>query len=99
MLSPKYIDSIVAYFSDKPVIRGYLFGSHVRNEENENSDIDILLEIDYSHQISLLDLIGWKLDLEEILNRKIDLVAEDGLSKHLKPIIEKEKVLIYERAA
>ena len=99
MLNRKYIEKIIVYFSDKPVIRGYLFGSYVRNEENENSDIDILLEIDYSQKVSLLDLIGWKLELEEILNRSIDLVAEDGLSKHIRPLIEKEKVLFYERAA
>ena len=34
--------------------------------------------------------------LEELLGRKVDLVATDGLSPFVKPVIEAEKLLIYE---
>jgi hypothetical protein len=33
-----------------------------------------------------------------LLHRKVDLVAEDGLSKYVKPYVDKDKILIYERA-
>jgi predicted nucleotidyltransferase len=99
MLSESYILQISSFFSEKPVKRTFVFGSFARNEANEKSDIDILVEIDYKKQnVSLLDFIGWKLDLEKIVKRQVDLVSSDGLSKYMKPIIEKEKILIYEKA-
>jgi predicted nucleotidyltransferase len=49
-----------------------LFGSFVRREMKEDSDIDILVEIE--DNISLLNFVGIKLELEEILRRKVDLV-------------------------
>lgn len=100
MLDRFHISQISNFFNDKPVKRSYLFGSFVRNEESEKSDIDILVEIDYRKQkVSLLDFIGWKLELEKITNRNVDLVASDGISKYIKPIVNKEKVLIYEKTA
>jgi hypothetical protein len=44
------INLIADYFKDKPVLKAYLFVSHVRNEANIN---DILIELDYSQQIEL----------------------------------------------
>jgi len=36
-----------------------------------------------------------KLDLEKILNNKVDLVSSNGLSEYLRPVIDGEKQLIY----
>jgi len=85
------------YLKGKPIIRLYLFGSFARNEETESSDIDLLVEFDHSQQIDLFDFIGWQWDLEKILGRKVDLVSQDSVSKFIKPYIEKDKVLIYEK--
>jgi hypothetical protein len=38
-----------------------------------------------------------KIDLEKLLNSKVDLVSSNGLSKYIKPIVENEKQLIYAR--
>ena len=38
-----------------------------------------------------------KIDLEKILNSKVDLVSSNGLSKYIKPIVDREKELIYAR--
>ncbi|MFH0866152.1 MAG: nucleotidyltransferase domain-containing protein, partial [Bacteroidota bacterium] len=90
MLDNHYISQISEFFSNKPVKRSYLFGSFARNEESDESDIDILVEIDYkNNKVSLLDFFGWKLDLEKIINKNIDLVASDGISKYIRPIIDK----------
>jgi uncharacterized protein len=84
------------FFKDKPVIKAYLFGSYVRGEATDESDIDILVDLDYSKRIGW-DFINMKLDLEELLQKKIDLVSEKGLSKYIKPYIDFDKKLIYEQ--
>lgn len=96
ILEPKYRKIISDYFQDKPVLKAYLFGSYVRGEANEQSDVDILIELDYSQYIGLA-FVEMQLDLQDILSRKVDLVSERGLSKFIKPFIEQEKELIYAR--
>ena len=85
------------YFSTKPVQKAYIFGSFARNQQTRKSDIDILVDIEPSYLMSLIEFGGMLEDLKELLNRKVDLVSSDGISKHLKPVIEQEKILIYER--
>lgn len=90
------IESIVKYFKTKPVLKAYLFGSYVRGEADAKSDIDILVDLDYTHNIGL-QFIQMKFDLEKLLNSNVDLVSSNGLSKYIKPIIDNEKQLIYAR--
>jgi uncharacterized protein len=96
ILESKYRKVISDYFQNKPVLKAYLFGSYVRGEANEQSDVDILIELDYSQSIGLA-FVEMQLDLRNMLSRKVDLVSERGLSKFIKPFIEKEKELIYAR--
>lgn len=95
-LDQKNIELIKAYLQDKPVNRAYLFGSFVRGEAGPDSDVDILVELDYRNPIGLL-FIRMEQDLARILNRKVDLVSAQGISKYLKPVIDQEKQLIYAR--
>ncbi len=91
---------ITNYFTNLPVKKVYLFGSFAENRQTESSDIDIMVDVDYGKQnVSLLDFIGWKMDLERLIGREVDLVSEDGLSKHIRPFIDKAKVLLYEKPA
>jgi len=87
---------IQKYFSNKLVFKAYLFGSQARDEANIESDIDLLIELDYKQKIGL-EFIQMQLDLQDLLQTKVDLVSTRGLSKYLKPIIDKEKKLIYEK--
>ncbi len=93
-LDSSQIESIKSYFRTRPVLKAYLFGSYVRGEADSQSDIDILVDLDYSQKIGL-QFIQMKLDLEKLLNNKIDLVSSNGLSKYIKPLIDDEKQLIY----
>ena len=88
------IESIKNYFKTRPVLKAYLFGSYVRGNANSESDIDILVDLDYSQRIGL-QFIQMKLDLEKLLNNKVDLVSSNGISKYIKPIVDGEKRLIY----
>ena len=57
-----------------------------------DSDIDILVEI--GKDISLLDFVGLKLELEEVLENKVDLVEYKTIKPLLKERILKEQVMI-----
>lgn len=95
-LSAKQLDIIRHYFAGQPVLRAYLFGSFGRGEATQESDIDLLVELDYE-QIFGLEFVQMQTDLENLLARKIDLVSANGLSKYIAPVIHKEKQLIYAR--
>ena len=88
------LESLKNYFNTQPVLKAYLFGSYVRGQADSDSDIDILVDLDYSQKIGLR-FIQMKLDLEKLLNSKVDLVSSNGLSKYIKPIIDTEKLVIY----
>jgi hypothetical protein len=92
-------ETIAAYFRDKPVRRAYLFGSFARNEESPNSDVDILVDVEPEAGLSLFEFGSMLEELKELLQRDVDLVAEDGLSPHIQPFIDQEKVLVYEKNA
>ena len=95
-LSENQIMIISDFFSKQPVLKAYLFGSYGRGVGTENSDIDLLVELDYSQPIGL-EFIQMQLDLQNLLSKKVDLVSARGLSKYVKPILDKEKKLIYSR--
>lgn len=95
-LAKKEIELINEYFSTQPVLKAFLFGSYVRNEAETSSDVDILVDLDYSQHIGL-GFVTMKEGLEQRLKRKVDLVSSKAVSKYILPFIEKEKQLIYER--
>jgi len=85
-LSKNHIRQIQNYFKTQPVLKAYLFGSYVLGEATEESDVDFLVELDYSQRIGLR-YVQMILDLEELLHKKVDLVSEGGLSKYIRPYI------------
>jgi len=97
-LKEKDIQTIKNYFQDKPVLKAYLFGSYSRNEADESSDIDILVDLDYSQHIGL-GFVQMKLDLEQQLQKSVDLVSSQALTKRLLPFIDKDKKLIYDSSS
>jgi hypothetical protein len=74
------------------VKRAGLFGSCVRDEMIKDSDVDILVEIE--KDISLLDFVGLKLEIEDVLKRKVDLVEYNTIKPLLKERILSEQVII-----
>ncbi len=95
-INSEYIQKIKSFFETKPVLRVYVFGSYANGSETGQSDIDILVDLDYSQKIGLR-FVQMKLDLEKLLNKEVDLVSSNGLSPFIKSQIEKEKMLVYER--
>lgn len=62
-----------------------LFGSYVRGDNTPKSDIDIL--VDLPRGKTLFDLAGLKIDLEEKLRKKVDVVTYRSICPHLKDFI------------
>ena len=60
-----------------------IFGSFARGEQRNISDVDLL--VDLPDGMSLLDLSGLKIDLEEAVKRKVDVVP----ARSIKPSLEK----------
>ena len=95
MQKQQIIETIKEYLTDKPVKKAYVFGSFTKKDVQYN-DIDLLLDFDYVDNIySFYYNIGN--DLQKKLNIKIDIVSMNGLSKHIQPYIDQEKVLIYKK--
>ncbi|HAC40082.1 MAG TPA: hypothetical protein DCF48_00730 [Rikenellaceae bacterium] len=89
---------IQEFFRQEPVERAWLFGSFSRMEERPGSDIDILIDLDKSSPIGLLQYAAMANALEKLLNRKVDLVANGTVKPFAQASIDRDKVLIYERA-
>lgn len=69
-----------------------LFGSLVRNEAKPRSDIDILVDLDTN--LSLIDIVRIKLELEKAIGRKVDLVQYAAIKPFLKDQILNEELKI-----
>ena len=92
----KIIQQIQTYFAGTGVRRVSLFGSFGRNEFKSGSDVDLLLEVD--EPIGYLKIIEYKLALEELLQRNVDLLTPAAISPRIRPYIQKELTLIYENS-
>ncbi len=69
-----------------------IFGSLARGDERERSDLDLLVSL--AQRRGLLDLIGFKQDVEELLGARVDVVEDAGLSPFMKNrILEEAKPL------
>jgi predicted nucleotidyltransferase len=67
-----------------------LFGSVVRGEQKQSSDIDVL--VDFADDADLFDFVGLGLFLEEKLGQKVDVVPKKSLRKELRDRVLKEVV-------
>src|SRR5665648_1001510 len=69
-----------------------IFGSYVRGEQKEDSDLDILVE--FSKEPDLLEFIGLKQELSEILGVEVDLVMKSALKPRIGKRILQEVVRV-----
>jgi uncharacterized protein len=90
-----YQNLLAAFFKDQPVKRAFLFGSYARGENISGSDLDILVELEPG--TGLFKFISIQQQLQIALKIQIDLVSANGLSPKIKPYIDSEKILVYEK--
>ena len=92
------VHSIQDFFRDEAVTRAWIFGSFSRMEEKPDSDIDILVDLDSSTPIGLLQYARIINKLESLLDRKVDLVVNGTVKPYARDSINRDKILVYERA-
>ncbi len=86
--------AISTVLRDYGVKKASLFGSVVRGDATEESDIDILVE--FEGRKSLLDLAGLKLDLQDVLKKKVDVLTYKSLHPLLKDrILSEQEVILH----
>ena len=81
----------------------YLFGSYARGEAAEESDIDFLVDTAGTELTSLLRLGALYCDLEEVFNKRIDLITVQSLTQqstmdsdeYFKDTVLKERIALY----
>ena len=83
---------IVEVLRRRRVVRASVFGSLARGEGKRSSDLDLLVEL--PDDASLLDLVAVKLDLEEALGRKVDVVTYRSLHGPIRDRVLQEQVAI-----
>ena len=69
-----------------------LFGSFVRGEQSADSDIDVL--VDFEEEADLFDLVGLAAQLEEELQRKVDIIPKRALRAELREAVLREVVAL-----
>jgi predicted nucleotidyltransferase len=67
-----------------------VFGSVARGEADEQSDLDLLVNMD--NKCSLLHLAGLHIELEELLGCKVDIVTEKGLRDSMREQVLQEAI-------
>ena len=85
-------ESILPILQRYGVSKAALFGSVVKEQIRPGSDVDILVQID--KDISLLDFVGLKLELEQALKTDVDVVEYDTIKPLLRETILKEQQVI-----
>lgn len=88
-------EKILRICKNNDIVFMALFGSIIRRDFTDNSDIDFFVR--FSKPKGLLELVRIERVLSETLGRKIDLLTEGSLSPYLRPKIQKEMEVFYER--
>ncbi|MBR4389440.1 MAG: nucleotidyltransferase family protein [Prevotella sp.] len=88
--------TIADYFKSQPVSKAWLFGSFARGDQRSDSDVDILISFIPGTKLGL-KFFGMIIDLEDRLQRPVDLVVEGDLLPFAKKTADIDKILIYER--
>jgi predicted nucleotidyltransferase/plasmid maintenance system antidote protein VapI len=80
---------------DGRVSKAWLIGSFARGDERPDSDIDLMVSYSDKASGTLLDYADIKYNLEQLVNRTIDLVEEGYVKSFAAALIDRDKVQIY----
>lgn len=88
----KVLPIIVKTLEKHGIKKASIFGSYARGEQDKASDIDIIVEP--TKGLGLFNFVGIKLELEEKLGRKVDLLTYKSIHPSLKKYIKRDEVKI-----
>ena len=93
------VPKMQAVLAGKPVTRAWIFGSYSRGEETPQSDVDILVQYDANCRLSLLDISRIMVELSKALGVQVDLVEDGRLLPFAVDSVNRDRILVYERAS
>jgi len=85
------IDQTIPILQKYGITKASLFGSYAKNNFDQNSDVDILIQPPKNMGLSFINL---HLELENKLTKKVDLVSYNGINKHLRSYILENQIKI-----
>jgi predicted nucleotidyltransferase len=83
---------ILSVLKNYPIKKAAIFGSFARNEANDESDIDLLIEP--SKSITIFDVLRLERDLSKVTSRKIDVVEYTAIKSSIRSNILKDAIVI-----
>lgn len=87
---PIPLDELRSILKSHGVVRAYVFGSYARGEQNKESDLDLLVEMNSGY--SLFDLGGLQYELEQKIPGGVDIATE--LHPYFEPHIKPELIQV-----
>ncbi len=91
------VNKISTYLANQPIDKAWLFGSYARTEEQDSSDIDILVNFTPGIKLTLFKYAHIVNDLELLTGKKVDMVENGQLKRFAEQSANNDKILIYER--
>ena len=95
---PKVVDTLTRHrdeLSRKHVNHLWVFGSVARGDENDGSDVDLLVEIDPKSHMSLTGFSSLRLDLIELLGQDVDLGEWSTLKEDMVEDVRNDAVMVF----
>jgi predicted nucleotidyltransferase len=92
------IDILVAHRDDlraRGVRRAALFGSVARGENRQDSDLDILIELDPGAEIGIFEYAGIRRYIAELFAGSVDVVDRMSLKPHVRPSAESDAIYAF----
>ncbi|MFZ2975258.1 MAG: nucleotidyltransferase domain-containing protein [Candidatus Moraniibacteriota bacterium] len=82
---------------NEDIQRVALFGSHIHGNAKKDSDVDVLIEFTPTAKIGFFKFFDIQENMEKHLQKKVDLLTPEALSKFFRDKVLKEAEIIYER--
>ncbi len=91
------LEEILEFCRRNPIQKLSLFGSILRDDFTDQSDVDFLVELTPNNQVGLFKFIGMQNELEDLLHRKVDLRTIENFPPRLQPHILQTAEMLYAR--
>jgi len=97
-MSPKITidrEHIVGFCRQNHIRKLALFGSVLRDDFGEDSDVDVLIEFEPGHPVGLIRMAGMEIELTKIIGRKVDMRTPNDLSRYFRDKVVAEAEVQY----